>query len=457
MQYPIGDTKEGVEALTSPKKDVASPTLALTPLSMLDYRPGEDPCPISRLPNEMLLSIFQSMVKFWNGSDSGVKSPGAITLSHVSCHWRRLSTTTPTLWTIVPIAPSKVSNLDFFQEYLRRSADLPISIYLMPKTPSWSSICSGQSTLVYEPFIDALLPVSHRITRLSSIFSGGALSRLLDAVLTKSASSVPTHNIFGPLITLIVNVGSQLTTGQFHHLLVGSPTLVSLIFDNRAVDLRNLGRHMIYLPVLENITYIGSPTRRKPSDLFSVLHAPSARRLELNSIGLYHHQDVMQAFFEDGSPKFPAVQTLVLYSFSKVGTQARQQFISAFPRVSHLSIDSETLIQLKLHELHQLRSDPAGVAWSQITHLTLDYIGSHFPDDDDDGHLYSVDEITFSYVDLWLRARQAITKSSMCIRVTCAIGNGATREFSEHLADLRSFGDVRYVERRPNHDVVGFD
>ncbi|KAF8837487.1 hypothetical protein BDN67DRAFT_972908 [Paxillus ammoniavirescens] len=83
--------------------------------------------PISRLPDELLIIIFDCFI---TSSPPPDKFPFAVSvptlLSHVSRRWRTIISMTPSFWTQVPISPYQSART--LQSFLHHSLPLPISV-----------------------------------------------------------------------------------------------------------------------------------------------------------------------------------------------------------------------------------------------------------------------------------------------------------------------------------------
>ncbi|KAF8840446.1 hypothetical protein BDN67DRAFT_968527 [Paxillus ammoniavirescens] len=91
----------------------------------LEYMSTSDP-PILRLPEELLIIIFDCLIS----SPPPNKFPFAVSaptlLSQVSRRWRTIISTTPSMWTQVPISPFQ--SLNTLRSFLHNSLSLPISV-----------------------------------------------------------------------------------------------------------------------------------------------------------------------------------------------------------------------------------------------------------------------------------------------------------------------------------------
>ncbi|TFK33159.1 hypothetical protein BDQ12DRAFT_658357, partial [Crucibulum laeve] len=91
---------------------------------------------IERLPNELLVSIFQMVVQGKHNRCHATFSP--LTVSHVCCRWRHLALITGSLWTSLTLTyPASAPQLSRTATWLYRSRSYPLDIFLDFRDPFW--------------------------------------------------------------------------------------------------------------------------------------------------------------------------------------------------------------------------------------------------------------------------------------------------------------------------------
>ena len=100
------------------------------------YRPTP-PLTIGALPDEILSVIFQFTTHDFHDCYDAIFH--AITISHVCQHWRIISLSTTSLWTVI-VLTFPIHHNQFFRTitYLMRSRSRPLHLYLDFRDPTWN-------------------------------------------------------------------------------------------------------------------------------------------------------------------------------------------------------------------------------------------------------------------------------------------------------------------------------
>ncbi|KAF9230999.1 hypothetical protein BU15DRAFT_82944 [Melanogaster broomeanus] len=343
--------------------------------------------PVSRLPNEMLLAIFEEAVSCQEPK-KGERVEYII--SQVSRRWRDLAINSPHLWRRVCIVPGVTPNiLEMYKNRASRALDIEIRDWrekrefhrfdaaleaMLESSSRWRSLsisCICDTNL------------SHLTLKLSQIrnFSGlkhftfraqrpgqtCSLSFLMDCDLY-SLKSLDAENFLlpGDLASIRSRAGqsfSRLTSltlrrynndarslrimmdsSAFRVMLNSTPNLTSLTLHGQPLRFRSdpspdEEATIVSLPYLQ--TLILHPGVLKPRYLqqtVSAIHAPALRHFELvfpdSKIPGQNVADIL--FDASKRPRFPLVDTVVLHNASNSGTAP--YFVQAFPYTSQATI-----------------------------------------------------------------------------------------------------------------------
>ncbi|KAH7908481.1 hypothetical protein BJ138DRAFT_1157568 [Hygrophoropsis aurantiaca] len=327
--------------------------------------------PVSRLPNEILLACFGQAVQDWVDKNDGVDEQAVVELefcewpkdavelpctpifaiSHVSHHWRQLAINAPSLWTNLIITPKFEFHLDVFRDFLHRTKGIPIAANLR----SFESERMLSSAVI--SLMEAIIPLIHaqQVHALAFLASGPALPYLLSRMVEQTTntptsppsiafSSLTSLSIFGPR-----NNPEGLTLSHLRYLLSAAPQLKTLeLQHNTSLDaVERADESVIGLPMLENLTIIESNVF--VCNFLGLLSASNLSQLKLNWDDLDQEDvDVTSCLFINNSdsslrvPRFPGVQNLTLSTTPDYNC-LHINLISAFPRITHLSLGSPSL------------------------------------------------------------------------------------------------------------------
>ncbi|KAH7924971.1 hypothetical protein BV22DRAFT_471740 [Leucogyrophana mollusca] len=338
--------------------------------------------PVSHLPNEVLLIIFETFVQLSSEGDHCDLAHPEITISHTASHWRNLAVNAPSLWTQILLTPRTQHHLEFFETYLRRSANMLVNVdirdwaHTIPVAQSYYE-CSSADRHVSHTVVDALLPFVHRIRTLNVSKSGTPVLSTLFRVFDTS-SSIPSSCSFTALTTLTIDNRKNDTHIGFRQLLSASPNIITLTFIGQVFDANEMVT-AIELPFLQKLTLNGGSYANFDCHALKVidtLSAPSLRHLELQHLKMYWTEDaVSRVFFtKDASPRFTKVRTLVICDKVSRETEYAGSLIKAFPLVTHVTLGGSVIggFASALEELLALRS---GVEiWPYLEALDLTYL-----------------------------------------------------------------------------------
>ncbi|KAH7924571.1 hypothetical protein BV22DRAFT_1129715 [Leucogyrophana mollusca] len=412
--------------------------------------------PAYRLPNETLIACFEEAIQHHPHT--------AKAMSQVSRRWRCLSINTPSLWTHVQVTPKTTSDIDLFQEFLRRSANFPIAVEFRdcidptklgyPASLDWHH--RNGDIYDYSSIVDVLLPSFHRITALASLDSITVLLSLLSGFNAPSTS--PSSQGFKGLTALSLTASREISGSipysLFLQLLVASPNLKSLTVDLTLAGVPfSSDDHVsadaeLSFPSLEYMSIL-SPRDDfgvEPFNFISSISAPALRHLALGPLYLTSSSHMQDTFFLNNTPRFPNVCTLTLGDLIGRGDYnsrfTSRTFVRAFPRIASLTIDPHSTSALGPRNLCYSGNDllvrPPGrprpeLAWPDLQHLTITNRVAHA-------------RMSLSSVCSWLEARRSEgTGKPLRIRVSSPDPQGVTpvpMDFYRDLQKLKDYGDL---------------
>ncbi|KAH7906811.1 hypothetical protein BJ138DRAFT_1129630, partial [Hygrophoropsis aurantiaca] len=336
--------------------------------------------PIYRLPDEILIRIFEEYIK-----DSHYWAEARL-LALVSRRWRLIAINVPTFWTCISFTP--YDDKEIPEAYVQRSGEYPIEI----KIARWPA-----TSYSYNELSSALRVLYTCVTRMRRLQISDMAPELLQWLLPRldrtdalSLTHISLHNSAGILdlkescpfvsgcyspairsleiagirfsrrqLPFNLQVLTSLTLGDekatqpmidhsvFHRLLSSTPQLTRLIIRNSAVDYYAAGpTRAVRLPALRTLIFRGNASRHFCEyEFLESLSAPSLAHLELSesltSPGGY--RDPTLQFMDDANqPKFPLVQRFFV---DRRGYDPRlvPVFILGLPHVIHVSIAGEDL------------------------------------------------------------------------------------------------------------------
>ncbi|KAH7909733.1 hypothetical protein BJ138DRAFT_1102431 [Hygrophoropsis aurantiaca] len=364
--------------------------------------------PVNRLPNEILLMCFGQAVQDWMDKNDGADERAVVVwaiyawrvtedddfnlpctpvfaISHVSHHWRQLAINTPSLWTNLIITPKFERHLDIFWDFLHRAKGMPIAANF--RSFAFSAILPSSADVLLMEAIMPLIRVQ-QINALTFLSSVPILSFLCSQMIeqtTKSPTSPPSI-AFSRLTSLSIfglrNSGLRnsagLTLNHLRCLLSTAPQLktLELQHDQSLSAAERADETVITLPMLENLTIIDSnPFVCKVLDSLS---APNVRQLKLliwddwdpatiNNTSCLFINNSNNSNSGSKLPRFPKVQNLTLSStwdYAHLNTD----LISAFPRITHLTLDSPS----PFHQFKEPDSQ-APPTFQCLQHITFDF------------------------------------------------------------------------------------
>lgn len=381
--------------------------------------------PISRLPNEMLLVIFEELVSS-PAPGNGKEMCAAMWVSHVSRRWRDVAVSSPRLWRHIWVGPQVGPRV--LEAYISRgSGSFDVSFFdwrdrrefqrfdsaldkILPSSGQWrslsiSSMCDtnlshlgtklsngGPLTILRHVSFRAFRPgQSYTIQFLKH--NNPPVLKTLDAENFSLAGDLSTRMIqaFSKLTTLTLRRYSHdarslrimIDSGVFRSLLHSIPGLTTLALYGQPLRFRIDPRSddesaLVSMPQLQ--TLILHPGVLKPRYLqqtMSNIHAPSLRHFELVfPDSKVSGQNIVNLLFDSSTKRarFPLVSTVVLHNASNSSTAL--SFIDAFPYASHVKIGGVD-VGFFLQALRARSYDPYDCTyppfpyWHRLRRLTL--------------------------------------------------------------------------------------
>lgn len=345
--------------------------------------------PVSRLPNEMLLAIFEEAVSS-PPSDKEMWIP--IDISHVCRRWREVAVSSARLWRNIWIMPSV--NLHLLEAYCARasaSSFLDIHFvdwrerkdfqrfdaaleFILPSSGRWRSlsirsICDTKIQHLANKLRKDFLPILRHFS-FHALRPGQTCIDLFsasDRCLALKTFDAENFSLSGNLIgnrSGMLQVFSGLTSltlrrhsndarslrimidsAVFRALVNSMPGLTTLALHGQPLRFRiepptEGETSLMSIPHLQNL--ILHPKVLKPRYLqqtISSIHAPSLRHFELvfpNS--KMSGQNVVELLFDTKTkkPRFPLVSSVVLHNASNLSTAS--SFVHAFPYASDVTL-----------------------------------------------------------------------------------------------------------------------
>ncbi|KAH7908315.1 hypothetical protein BJ138DRAFT_1157920 [Hygrophoropsis aurantiaca] len=365
--------------------------------------------PVNRLPNEILLACFGQVLQDWVDKNDGVDERAVAELaysewqedadfelpctpvfaiSHVSHHWRQLAINAPSLWTNIIITPKFERHMEIFRDFLYRAKGMPIAANFRSFAYEPEEVLSASEVLLME----AIMPLIHaqQINALTFLFSPPMLSFLSSWVIEQNTKNPTTHPsiAFCRLTSLSIfglDNPEGLTLNHLRQLLSATRQLKTLALQQYTSPFHiaeHADKTVIALPMLENLTLIESNMHL--CILLDLLSAPEVRQLKLfiwddwspggvdvtSCLFINNHNDNLCS----GSrvPRFPKVQNLTLSSTRDLD-QLNINLITAFPRVTHLTLRSPSLFY-NTKKPDSLAPPPT---YHCLQYLTLDFAFEH--------------------------------------------------------------------------------
>ncbi|KAJ7184468.1 hypothetical protein C8R46DRAFT_1064144 [Mycena filopes] len=352
---------------------------------------------IAAVPNEVLAKIFEF------GRD--LNTPGGqhfeVIVSHVVSVWREAAITTPALWNILEVCPSKSSQM--LLTYVARAKACPLELQfnftqevwvpdqfvwdaIIPTVDQWRSlvISTGPdesalyATLAHlEPLCAPLLEeisITHGdssgtlsvVSRHpvfpnspSSFLGGAPLLRILRLEGTSLSSYWPPLTNISTLDLHHLRRSMRLSWNRFRDLLVSSAQLSNLSIFGDVVVGKPASNFEITLPHLRSLRIRGTtPLGNRASDILLTILAPNLASLTLSDM-VYTDLDP----FLDGNQLFQSLTSLTLYWPNFLRTTYIRLF-ETMPSVSHL-----TLMHRQPEEFLALLRDPLSSAVCLCPHL----------------------------------------------------------------------------------------
>lgn len=343
--------------------------------------------PISRLPNEMLLAIFEELVSS-PAPGGGKEVCVAMWISHVSSRWQAVAKNSPRLWRRIWVVPHvgprvlamyiergpgllDISFLDWRDRRDFQRFDSALD-KILPSSERWrslsiSSMCDTNLSHLGTKLssggpLKSLRHISFRAFRPGQSYTFPFLKhsdppalRTLDAEnfsLTGDLASNHPRMIqtFSRLTTLILRRYSNdarslrimIDSGVFRSMVQSIPGLTTLALYGQPLRFRAdpASPALASMPQLQ--TLILHPGVLKPRYLqqtISCIHAPSLRHFELVfPDSKISGQSIVDLLFDSRAKRarFPLVSTVVLHNASNSSTAL--SFINAFPYASHVTI-----------------------------------------------------------------------------------------------------------------------
>ena len=351
------------------------------------------PSPISSLPNEILVLIFE----FGHTLPQATKLPFECLVLQVTRHWRDVAISVPRLWTSIIVSP--IAPAGMLAAYLQRSRSFPIDLtcdlepnppdddsqnehviglwkMVVPHAARWRrlsievnciSLIVDSISALFVPFLERLEITSRtEISRETfSIFRGGApaLKSLLFVGVTLNSCRPPLDSL--TYLTLSES-RSYILYSQFLDILAALPCLEDLgLFGSIVTDWPVYPTIKIELPALATFRLANPPTPMC-SPFFTIV-APTLRSLSLYGI---FRGDFPQALTGDRiHANFPSIQSLTLMIPKSVMIET--SVAHEFPAITHLTLlgvdPHNTILQQLLHENHPTGS----LVWPNLHTITL--------------------------------------------------------------------------------------
>ncbi|KAJ7771489.1 hypothetical protein B0H16DRAFT_1881118 [Mycena metata] len=352
---------------------------------------------VGGLPNEILAKIFEF------GRD--LNMPGAeyfeVLASHVASVWREVATTTPSLWRVLEISPSR--SPDKLKTYIARAKACSLELRfdftqevwvpdqfvwetVLPTVDQWRTlvISTGPddsalyTTLAHlEPLRASLLEeisikrvdnssvpfaagTHHGFPNSAHSFHAGAPRlKILRLEGTYLSSNWPPLTSISTLDLHHLRRSTRPNWNRFRDLLVSSLQLSSLSIYGDVVAGKPGSNLDIELRNLRSLRIRGTtPLGNRASDLLLTLSAPNLKSLTLFDIV---HTDLDP--FLHGSQLFQSLTSLTLYWPNFLRTTWIRLF-QTMPSISHL-----TLMHRQPEEFLALLSDPLAPSFSPCRHL----------------------------------------------------------------------------------------
>ncbi|KAH7907707.1 hypothetical protein BJ138DRAFT_1182245 [Hygrophoropsis aurantiaca] len=371
--------------------------------------------PIYRLPDELLIRIFEEHIK----DPSGHNWAEARLLALVSRRWRLLAINTPALWTCISFTPFE--NIEIPESYVQRSGEYPIEV---------NFACWAATPASYNELASALRVLYTCVARMRRLQISDMAPKLLQWLLPRldrmhalSLTHVSLHNnagildlkepcpfvsgCYSPAIRSLEVAGIRLSNRQiplnlraltsltlgdeeatkpmidhsaFHQLLSSTPQLTRLIIRNSAVHFHADGlTKAVCLPALHTLIFRGNASRHFCEYQFlASLSAPSLARLELSECltRFGEYRDPTPQFMDGANqPKFPLAQRFYV-GRKFYNPQHVPLFILGLPHVTHVSIAVEHLKYLSKELAKMVAGRPAfatTAAWGQLQSLRVQY------------------------------------------------------------------------------------
>ncbi|KAI6155827.1 hypothetical protein BKA82DRAFT_4083195 [Pisolithus tinctorius] len=344
--------------------------------------------PVSRLPNEMLLAIFEEAVSSPPEKEMWVP----IDISHVCHRWREVAISSPRLWRHIWVMPSiKLHLLEAYAARASASRYLDVHFFnwrerkdfqrfdaalefILPSIERWrslsiSSMCDTKIQHLANKLKKSSFPVlrhfSFRALRPGQtcigLFSANddcpalktfdAENFSLSGDLTGNRSKM--LQVFSKLTSLTLRrysndtrlLRTMIDSTVFRTLLNSTPGLTTLVLHGQPLRFR-IGAPVdgestvVSMPHLQNlILHPGVLKPRYLQQTISSIHAPSLRHFELVfPDSKMSGQNVVELLFDAKTrkPRFPLVSTIVLHNASNSSTAT--SFIHAFPYASHVTL-----------------------------------------------------------------------------------------------------------------------
>ncbi|RDB25515.1 hypothetical protein Hypma_006476 [Hypsizygus marmoreus] len=352
--------------------------------------------PVSKLPNELLVEIFQTCQgeRVWGGSRT--RTPFEVIASHVSTHWRGIALGTPLLWNDIHITVTPRTNvfdraMHRLTAYLTRSdpslVDILLQIMVPEKVPGflheltphairWHRVsisispgCSPND--IYGPLRNVAAPALMHLSLHAEVSDGRVDPRNeypdhCPPILTGGSPSLSFVRVSGVVVGNLIPPLRAVTTldidarpkmlmslSQFQDMLSQPLQLVNLSLTGLNIQLLrdplNLS-HPSPLPALRSLRIRGTAT--PCHRLLSFMSLPNLENLSLHAIHAFD------------SAVIPSLRSLTLDG-CMLADGDLQNIIRAFPNVSALSVDEAIPAIFDL-----LKPNPSPV-WPGLRTLTL--------------------------------------------------------------------------------------
>lgn len=306
--------------------------------------------PIDTLPNEILISIFETVRRTSMSWSTDV--PFAVIASHVSSRWRSIAINTPSFWTNIFITSRK--DIGRAASYLERSDQRSIDVTYYPHIRAWDTLSAVTLSKI-------LAQHSHRWRRLALLSANGddihsivshfqgvdsanlECLRIVDRDGKKgSGPSILPHFATSRVSLTTLELTSlkgdlRPSYADFRAFAQSCSSLQTLVLHTCSIQTFSTPIVLTEIPSLQSLTFSGDTREEQFYSFFEFLFTPAIETLELCDMDSEEWNYFCEWMDETEVLRYPRLRSLILVDVS-TDEHVDNSFADSCPSLRHIAI-----------------------------------------------------------------------------------------------------------------------